>query len=134
MDVNYKVTSEWLAKKFISFWRGDLYASVLRFIEEVLKVNGATIRYYKAWLPKVRAKLLIYGDVAHEYVKVNDYAHAILKYNPGTTGIVHCIGVEKPPSIFQRMYVCMNACKNGFKVGCRPLIGVDGCHLMGTCP
>ncbi|XP_070667339.1 uncharacterized protein [Malus domestica] len=27
------------------------------------------------------------------------------------------------------MYVCLGACKEGFKYGCRPLIGLDGCHL-----
>ncbi|KAK8713340.1 hypothetical protein V6N13_148561 [Hibiscus sabdariffa] len=25
----------------------------------------------------------------------------------------------------------MQACKDGFKAGCRPIIGLDGCHLKG---
>ena len=29
------------------------------------------------------------------------------------------------------MYVCLQACKEWFKVGCRPFIGLDGCHLKG---
>ncbi|XP_021750443.1 uncharacterized protein LOC110716118 [Chenopodium quinoa] len=32
------------------------------------------------------------------------------------------------------MYVCFGACKFGFKRGCRPVIGVDGCHLKGAFP
>ncbi|XP_074303996.1 uncharacterized protein LOC141638481 [Silene latifolia] len=32
------------------------------------------------------------------------------------------------------MYVCLKACKVGFLAGCRPLIGVDGCHLKGPYP
>ncbi|KAL4316578.1 hypothetical protein AHAS_Ahas15G0299100 [Arachis hypogaea] len=30
-----------------------------------------------------------------------------------------------------RMYMCLNSVKQGFLAGCRPIIGVDGCHLKG---
>ena len=43
-------------------------------------------------------------------------------------------GVETPPPHFQRLYVCLQAMKQGFKEGCRPIIGVDGCHLKGAYP
>lgn len=29
------------------------------------------------------------------------------------------------------MYVCLQACKDGFKAGCRPIISLDGCFLKG---
>ena len=32
--------------------------------------------------------------------------------------------------LFQRLYVCLDACKKGF-VAYRPFIGVDACHLKG---
>ncbi|KAL0414385.1 UNVERIFIED_CONTAM: hypothetical protein Sradi_1640200 [Sesamum radiatum] len=32
---------------------------------------------------------------------------------------------------FKRFYVCFAAVKKGFLSGCRPFIGVDGCHLKG---
>ncbi|XP_070672413.1 uncharacterized protein [Malus domestica] len=32
---------------------------------------------------------------------------------------------------YRRIYICLGACKNGFKNGCRQLIGLDGCHLKG---
>ena len=32
---------------------------------------------------------------------------------------------------FMRIYVRYNAQKIGFLVGCRQLIGIDGCHLNG---
>ncbi|XP_050150570.1 uncharacterized protein LOC126625551 [Malus sylvestris] len=34
--------------------------------------------------------------------------------------------------IFQRIYIYLGACKNGFKNGCRQLVGLDGCHLKGV--
>lgn len=33
------------------------------------------------------------------------------------------------PPIFERLYFCFDGCKKGFIKGCRPFIGVDGCHL-----
>ena len=32
---------------------------------------------------------------------------------------------------FMRIYVIYNAQKVGFSEGCKPLIGIDGCHLKG---
>lgn len=33
--------------------------------------------------------------------------------------------------MFERAYICLKACKDGFKDGCRPLLGFDGCFLKG---
>ena len=35
-------------------------------------------------------------------------------------------------NVFERMYVYLDPCKRGFLAGCRPLIGIDCCHLKGT--
>ncbi|XP_021716535.1 uncharacterized protein LOC110684387 [Chenopodium quinoa] len=32
------------------------------------------------------------------------------------------------------MYVCLQPCKEGFIVGCRPILGVDGAYLRGPFP
>ncbi|XP_072090514.1 uncharacterized protein [Arachis hypogaea] len=34
-------------------------------------------------------------------------------------------------SLFDKIYICLDACRNGFVKGCRPLIGLDGCFLKG---
>jgi len=33
------------------------------------------------------------------------------------------------PQRFESFYMCLDGCKKGFLVGCRPFIVVDGCHL-----
>ena len=33
--------------------------------------------------------------------------------------------------MFNRLYMCFEACKSGFLAGCRPMIGLDGCFLKG---
>jgi len=43
--------------------------------------------------------------------------------------------VERPiidvPPTFQRLYMSLAACKDGFRQACRPVIGVDGYFLKG---
>ena len=36
---------------------------------------------------------------------------------------------DRVPSPFQRVYICLKACKEGFVVGCRHIIGDDRAHL-----
>ena len=37
------------------------------------------------------------------------------------------IGLDGPR--FKRIYVCLGPIRKGLKIGCRPIIGLDGCHL-----
>ena len=30
---------------------------------------------------------------------------------------------------FHNLYICLDGCKRGFLAGCRPIIGLDACHL-----
>lgn len=75
-----------------------------------------------------------FGDTVLEYEKVWDYAAAIRKYNQGSTVVVKVEGIQNPPPLFQILYVCLKACKEGFMAGCRPILGVDGAHLKGAYP
>ncbi|XP_021866757.2 uncharacterized protein [Spinacia oleracea] len=129
-----KITSEWLAEKYLEEWRSEPYWRLVKFRERVYKETGLHIGYYKSWFARARAKLILYGDAADEYAAVYDYGYAILQYNPGSSAYVQCQIRDNPTPFFQRLYVCFEALKVGFKNGCRPLIGVDGCHLKGAHP
>ncbi|RYQ82833.1 hypothetical protein Ahy_B10g101401 [Arachis hypogaea] len=72
------------------------------------------------------AKAVVYGDEKAQYVMVRDYGETLLKCNPGSTVRIGTIPQPDGEVIFQRMYVCLIGCKNGFKAGCRRLIGLDG--------
>ena len=51
-----------------------------------------------------------------------------------TLVIVRTDTTSRPDKIlFDRFYICMNALKQGFKNGCRKVIGLDGCFLKGVC-
>ena len=79
---------------------------------------------YKA---KRMAFKMIHGAEEKQYERLWDYAAAIRKWNVGST-----VKIQTANDVFERMYICLDACKRGFLAGCRPLIGIDGCHLKGT--
>ncbi|XP_074278269.1 uncharacterized protein LOC141601862 [Silene latifolia] len=132
--VNSKVSSEYLAEKYFEEWRENPGWELDKFVKNIAKTLGVKISYHQAWSTRVRARFMINGDGAEEYGRLWEYANALRTYNPGSTVIVVVDNVENPPLIFKRMYVCFKACKVGFLAGCRPLIGVDGCHLKGSYP
>ena len=52
--------------------------------------------------------------------------------NKGSRVILHTeMEDENAQPRFKRMYIRYNAQKVGFLGGCRPIIGLDGCHLKG---
>ncbi|XP_057760685.1 uncharacterized protein LOC130981066 [Arachis stenosperma] len=77
------------------------------------------------------ARAIVYGDAAAQYGMVRDYGLTLLKTNPGSTvsiGVTPHPNPDEDPT-FDRMYICLDGCKRGFKAGCRPLIGLDGTFL-----
>ncbi|KAK2663076.1 hypothetical protein Ddye_001650 [Dipteronia dyeriana] len=61
---------------------------------------------------------------------LRQYACTLNQTNPGTT--IH-IKIQKPLSTFHRLFLSFQAQNQGFLKGCRPFIGLDGCHLKGSC-
>lgn len=84
----------------------------------------------RAWKAKEIAKGIVEGDIGRQFAMIWSYAAELGRVCPGNT---FKINVEKPnQSILPRFgsfYFCFDGCKRGFVDGCRPFIGVDGCHL-----
>ncbi|KAK8708041.1 hypothetical protein V6N13_059088 [Hibiscus sabdariffa] len=53
-----------------------------------------------------------------------DYLGELRSSNPGTTTVL-----KLDEGAFEMLYICMQALKDGFKAGCRPITCLDGCHL-----
>jgi hypothetical protein len=66
-----------------------------------------------------------------QYSKLYNYQNELLRSNPGSTVVVNKEDDAEPP-IFRRMYICLHACKEGFKEGCRKVVGLDGCFFKGA--
>ena len=96
-------------------------------------------RYNLSGLPKMKlylAMVMAKGSTsqAHdeEVRKIRLYAQMILKTNPGSYTLIHSeLGQTSNKPTFNRMFVALDACVKGFVAGCRPVLGLDGCHLKG---
>ena len=130
-----KATLGFLARKYADFLRLNKRMTVEEFREKVhseLNVNITVAQVYKTFM---KAKIIIHGSYKEQYQRLWDYCDELLKCNPGSTVYMETeldedIGRER----FQRLYVCFGALKRGYKSACRPVIGVDGCHLRGPHP
>ena len=58
------------------------------------------------------------------------HTHMVLKTNPGSMTIVQSDSYGQPPHS-KRVFIYLKTCWRGFIKGCRPVIGLDGCHLKG---
>ncbi|RYR25264.1 hypothetical protein Ahy_B02g058940 [Arachis hypogaea] len=88
----------------------------------------------KIYRAMVKAKELIEGSEIAQYALLRDYANEIIRTNPGSTVRISTDYVEGTGYKFKRIYICLEGCKKGFSVGCRPFIGLDGTFLKGYYP
>ena len=94
-----------------------------------LNVNITKPQVYKTFM---KAKILIHGSYKDQYNRLWDYCEELMKANPGSTVFMETtLDKDSGKQRFQRLYICFEALKRGFKSGCRKIIGVDGCHLRG---
>ena len=126
---NKFVNSKMIVDKYADQWRVNPnwnFAGVAHQLRVDTSVDVSVWQYYRA---RKRAKKMIQGSVEDQYSKVRDYGAEIMRTNPGNTVSLKCYtkeGEENPR--FQKLYICLDALNKGWKEGCRPILGLDGCH------
>lgn len=95
-------------------------------VKSDFKVDVSIAKLYRA---KYFALDMLNGSLEEQYACLHNYIAELKKTNPGTT--VSITGDTSDCTRFGRIYVCLGALKKGFIENCRPLIGLDGCHLSG---
>ncbi|XP_052620937.1 uncharacterized protein LOC128126840 [Lactuca sativa] len=87
----------------------------------------------KCYRAKCMAISLIDGKLSDHYAKVWDYGHELMRSNPGSTVQIFVTVNPDNTTTFHRMYTCFKAIKEGWKLGCRRVIWLDGSFLKGQC-
>ncbi|XP_050890051.1 uncharacterized protein LOC127095397 [Lathyrus oleraceus] len=91
---------------------------------------GVKLSKDKAYRAKKKAIELIQGDGREQFKHLRTYVEELLKSNPNST-----VKIKFDDSygghVFERIYVCLEACKTMFATTCRPLIRLDACFLKG---
>lgn len=109
----------WKVKEMIQTIREELEIDV-----NAIKV----IRVRKAALEGVHESL------KEHYSRVRDFGYQILLNDPRNRVDIRTTKLnEGDPNKFKRIYICYYALKEGWKKGCRPILGLDGCFLKTIC-
>ncbi|KAK8696438.1 hypothetical protein V6N13_001573 [Hibiscus sabdariffa] len=122
---NSNITSKWMAKYYIGKFMSEPNYTLRSLRHDVLHEFGTLVSPGKCGRARDMALEMIEGNHKAQYGRIYDYLQELRSTNPRTTTICYL-----DLKLFQRMYVCQ-ACKEGWKVGCRRIIGLDGCFLKG---
>ncbi|VVA39283.1 PREDICTED: transposon, partial [Prunus dulcis] len=112
-------TSKWLCDRYANKLKRNSDFDLKSFQQDVLedyKINVTKLQVYRA---KRLARDLNEGTFKEQYARLWDYAEELKTANKGST-------VKIKTQIVKG--------ETGFLEGCRPVIGVDGCHLKGPYP
>ncbi|XP_058773528.1 uncharacterized protein LOC131647680 isoform X2 [Vicia villosa] len=127
---NRNAKTQWLAIRFTQILRHSPYMKPAGLVAEALQRWGTKISTDQAYRAKRKALDLIQGAGFDQFRHLRSYAEELLKSNPKSTVIIKCAENNGNPT-FERIYICLDACKSGFATYCRPIIGLDACFLKG---
>lgn len=103
---------------------------------KVKKDYEIVVGYHKCQYIKAgaRAKVMLQGDGVEQYKSVFNYEVPVRKYNPGSRNLVCVRSAWIDTPLIQSMFMCFKPIIDSFIVGCRPIIGLNGCHLIEAYP
>ncbi|KAL0423308.1 UNVERIFIED_CONTAM: hypothetical protein Sradi_0865600 [Sesamum radiatum] len=127
------VNSKWLSTKYEDAFRTDPKRNVKGFRKDIIKEVRYHVSRNQAYRAKKKTLEAIEGKAEDQFDSLWDYASELRNSNPGSTVMMVMTdgddGTEQRK--FSKFYVCFDALRQGFLSGCKPVIGVDGCHLKG---
>ncbi|XP_025980097.1 uncharacterized protein [Glycine max] len=126
---NKQANREWVVSKLEAKLRIQPTLKCAEALDYFKQEFGVHIEVTKMWRAMKEAKQLVEGSERKQYAKVFDYAHELLRSNPGSTVKINTVPSLEGPPQFQRLYICLAGCKKGFVARCRPFIGLDGCFI-----
>ena len=137
---NPRCSANFLAKKLMKKVRRQP-DSKLRDIQEVVhEKHVVNISVGKASRAREKAQEFFDGSYVEQYNQLWDYYAELRRSSPGSTVLIKTytfnegelaaeMDLQTGLPYFERLYICWSGCKQGFKVGYRPIIGLDACHL-----
>ncbi|XP_028793439.1 uncharacterized protein LOC114749123 [Neltuma alba] len=130
---NPRASVKWLAKHFKEKIQERLNYSICEMKNDVERELKVHMSLHKCKRAKKRIIQHMDGSFVDEFSKLEAYYNELKVSDPGSDISVEISNeaLEQGKRVFRRMYLCFNAAKVGWKVRCRPLIGVDGTFLKG---
>ncbi|KAH9625142.1 hypothetical protein KSS87_015101 [Heliosperma pusillum] len=130
MESNRQLKSTWLAKQFLDVFKANPHWPAADIIDTVRKAYKVIIKKGFAYKVKYYAHRLFHGSMKEHYSRLGSYMAALEQGNPTSTFTLFTNpNITSNPEVFQRFFVCFDALKQGWLLGCRKLLCVDSCFL-----
>ncbi|XP_059649555.1 uncharacterized protein LOC132295346 [Cornus florida] len=130
VEINKQATSTYIAKKYVHKfrklpeWKND---GIEHYVADNLEIEVSRFKVMRA---KRKALQIIEGHHEDQFSKIRVYFALIMKTNPGSVCKVKAkLEPDGMSTRFERVFFSLNTMWRGFKEGCRPFIGLDGCFL-----
>jgi len=93
---------------------------------------GIRVPNYTCWRAMRQMREIIEGKHEEGYRMLAHYVEEFKAKNPSSTCFINQIdkGPGKNPT-FKHVFIGIGAAISSFKEHCRPIIGIDACHLKG---
>ncbi|GJZ56575.1 hypothetical protein Tco_0611768 [Tanacetum coccineum] len=144
---NSDVSPKWTKSKIASSRKSGqpqcgfrLWASWMNLFIPLLKIKAAirekiliNVSLGQCKRAKQRAQYDFKCGLKEHYARLWEYRQAILDTNPSSTCIVDDEETKYGNTYFRIFYIYFKGVKDGWKAGCRRVIGLDGCFLKHTC-
>jgi len=98
--------------------------SPMEIMKDLKLELGIMLSYIQSWRAREYVRLLVMGKAADQYKLLLWMCAAIVRVNPDSRAFVKLDGCK-----FKRMFVAFGAALNGFILGCRQMLFIDGTHL-----
>ena len=123
---NKQATRKWVVNKLqhqIKIQPTITYTECFDFLKREFGIHVNDSKLFRAIK---EARELVEGSLREQYGRIWDYSHEIKRSNPMSSCFIDTIPIPNAPPQFQRIYICLDACKKGFKLGVGPLLGLMG--------
>ncbi|KAK9230705.1 hypothetical protein WN944_023677 [Citrus x changshan-huyou] len=131
---NLECTAEFIVAKFAATIIEHPDTNVEWIQSELRRMYGAKIHKYKIYRAKKKVLQRQGADYESSYKLIINYAQSILTKMPQALALVKVFRMhgQQTETHFDNIVISFIALRDGFNQGCRPFIGIDGCHLKGV--
>ncbi|XP_012844383.1 PREDICTED: uncharacterized protein LOC105964420 [Erythranthe guttata] len=127
---NKQATYKYIGKRIVDVVRDNPCESLETLKRKIWRDIQVDCSLHIVCRARRYALVLIKGNVKREYERLWDYCATVCNENKESTLQLKLDRSVNPPALI-RMYYSLGGLKSGFKIGCRPIIGLDGCFLKG---
>jgi hypothetical protein len=123
-------TQGWVASKAISILQNDPTIGCKELKEKLEERYGLTLGYQTVWKGKDRAEREIYGSMKQSFQYLFNFKAELELRSPGSIVEVDVKKVNGKIH-FNRFFMALKPCIDGFRSGCRPYLSIDSTALNG---